>query len=314
MRIGHQKNSMSMNAIKQIQSSTLSTELNWDWNNQTDLAALKPPEMLMGVRRDLMQGDISREWCKWIVEQFIDEKFFLKDCDFPFVYEEVSVSLRLLFGQQYSDEDRQSISIHITHLVIERVRLIKAENRRRKPITKSIKESLLSIYGETPRCWLTGYQFTKEAIHNFTASSDEKLSLILPKYVDKHKPIGLIERDICIEVDHLHPFSLGGDDSLDNYRLICGWANKVKSNHISGYSKGTRESAKSNHSINSHHYWALRLIGLRRKCEVAGCDKTLNNSELTVCSSIGSRKSINPISMKVICSEHDNLVNRYIKR
>lgn len=305
---------MSINTIKQIQSSTLSTEMNWDWSNQKDLAELKPPEVLMGVRRDIMQGDISREWCKWIVEQFIDDRFLQKECTFPFVYSEVSECLKLLFGMQYSYDERQEIAIHISNLVIERVGHINAEKKRRSGITKGIKESLLAIYGEQPRCWLTGYKFSQEALHNFTASKNEKLPLILPKYIDKYKPIGVIDRDICIEIDHLYPFSLGGDDSLDNFRLICGWANKVKSNHISGYSKGTRESPKNELHPKRYYYWALRLIGLRRKCEADGCDKTINNAELTVCSSIGPTKIINPISMKVVCREHDTLASRFIKR
>ena len=305
---------MSLHTIKQITSSTLSKDLNWDWSNQTDLASLKPPETLMGVRKDVMQGDITREWCKLIVEQFIDESFLSETCSFAKVYKEVSICVHNLTGMQYTDSDKKNISIHISQLVLERVKVIVEGKRKRSRISALDKTNLLDIYGKEPRCWLTGYKFSKEAIYNFTADKGEQIDLKLPLFVDKYKPIGVIERDIRIEIDHLYPFSLGGDDSLDNFRLICGWANKVKSNHVTGYSLGSKLAHGVNLNPKSNYYWALRLIGLKRKCEVDGCNKTLENSELTVCSIFGRTKNINPLSMKVVCEEHDNLPSRFVKR
>jgi hypothetical protein len=305
---------MSISTITQLNSSVLSCDSSWDLTNQKELAGLKPPELLMGIRTDILQGDISREWCKWIIEQFIDNDFLSSEISFIKVYKEVSTCLTLLLGKQLDDDDKDQIAKHLSNLVLERVEYIKEDKQRRKNISKEIKEELLTIYGDKPRCWLTGYEFTKEAVFNFTANKLDKVDLILPIYVDRYRPIGLKERDICIEIDHLHPFSLGGKDCIDNYRLICGWANKVKSNHISGYSYGTKLTGTNKLYPKSYYYWVLRVIGLKRKCEIQSCKNDIYNSELTVCSSLGSSKSINPVSMMVVCKEHDTLNERFLKR
>jgi hypothetical protein len=281
---------------------------------QKELSGLKPPELLMGVRTELLQGDITREWCKWIIEQFIDHDFLNSELSFIRVYKEVIICLDMMLGWQIDNDDKLQIAKHISNLVLERVEYIKEEEKQRKNITADIKEELLSIYGDSPRCWLTGYKFSKEAVFNFTASKSDKVELNLPTYVDRYRPIGVNARDLCIEVDHLHPFSLGGKDCIDNYRLICGWANKVKSNHISGYSYGTKVTGKNKLYPKSYYYWVLRVIGLKRKCEFPGCKNDIYNSELTVCSSLGSSKSINPVSMMVVCKDHDTLNDRYLKR
>lgn len=305
---------MSIGTIKQLSSSVLSSGSLWDLKNQKELAGLKPPELLMGVRTDLLQGDVSREWCKWIIEQFIDHDFINSEVSFIKIYKEVSKSLTILLGKQIDDDDKILIGKHLSNLVLERVEFIKEEQQRRKGITREIKEELLSIYGASPRCWLTGYKFSKEAVFNFTASKLDKVNLTLPTYIDRYRPIGVKERDISIEVDHLYPFSLGGKDCIDNYRLICGWANKVKSNHVTGYSLGTKPSGKNKLYPKSYYYWVLRTIGLKRKCEVPNCKNNIYNSELTVTSSLGASKSINPVSMMVICKDHDTLNKRYLKR
>lgn len=305
---------MSTGTIKQLNSSVLSCDSSWDLKNQKELAGLKPPDLLMGIRTDLLQGDITREWCKWIIEQFIDHEFLISEVSFIRVYKEVSDCLERMLGKQIDNDDKLEISKHISNLVLERIEYIKEEERRRKSITTDIKEELLTIYGTNPRCWLTGYKFSKEAIFNFTASKVDKVELNLPIYVDRYRPIGVVARDIGIEVDHLHPFSLGGKDCIDNYRLICGWANKVKSNHISGYSYGTKVTGKDKLYPKSYYYWVLRVLGLKRKCEVSGCKNDIYNSELTVCSSLGSSKSINPVSMMVVCKDHDTLNDRFLKR
>ncbi|MFE8729754.1 hypothetical protein, partial [Aeromonas hydrophila] len=60
------------------------------------------------------------------------------------------------------------------------------------------------------------------------------------------------------------------------------------------------------------YYWVLRLIGLRRKCEHPGCNKTIENCELRVRSSLGKSKLITPLNMQVVCEEHDDLDDRFV--
>ncbi len=266
----------------------------------------------MGVRKDLLQGDIYIEWFRWIVEQFIDKEYLYNIPSFPFVFERIYKEIGSLVGMQVSSEEIISLSKQVATLVIDRVSVYHSRSLTRKTISIDTKMALLDIYGNKPRCWLTGYQFTDEAIFNFTEPKCEQLPLNLPIYVDRLKPIGLNKRDITIEIDHLHPFSRGGSDDIGNYRLICGWANKIKSNSTTGYSIAQKNIYMGSCSSNGLYYWVLRLIGLRRKCEHPGCNKTIENCELRVRSSLGKSKLITPLNMQVVCEEHDDLDDRFV--
>ncbi|KUJ00071.1 HNH endonuclease domain-containing protein [Vibrio sp. MEBiC08052] len=304
-----------INELKHLSSSLLSEESAWSWSDQVELAGIKPPDMLMGIRRDLLQGDISREWVKWVIEQFIDHKYLKSNCSYVWIFSDIYKNIESLIGLQASNEVKMDIAKIISKLVKDRIDWIKSEYSR-KSFSVKLKEDLLDAYmseGKV-RCWLTGYEFSKDAIFNFQSTKSDKVKINLPEYVDRIRPIGLTENDLRIEIDHLYPYSLGGNDSLDNYRLVCGWANRVKSNNISGYSLGTKINQKVGIWPKSYYYWIIRLIGLRRKCEEKGCKNHLGNSELTVESIFGPDKAITPTSMKVVCYKHSKLPNRFIKR
>ena len=306
---------MSIITIKQIQNSVLNPEGTWDWDLQQEISHIKPPDFLMGVRRDMMHGEIIREWSKWIIEQFIDEKNIKQDISLPVILNDINLTIGELVGKQISGDDKKEIVKAISKIVFNRVGQLNMLKAKRSNISNRIKCDLLEIYGPKPRCWLTGYQFSDEAIYNFTARKGETLELTLPTFVDKYKPMGMNSRDLAIEVDHLHPFSLGGGDDIQNYRLICGWANKVKSNHISGYSMGTRADITNQLFPKRYYYWVVRLIGMRRKCEIENCRNNINNSELTVRSSLGDSKLVTPVSMQVVCQHHASLLSgRYVNR
>lgn len=306
-----------MSDIFNIENSILNKDSLWDFKVQKHLSNTKFPDYLIGTRRDIVQGDISREWLNWIVSQFLDSSFFIKETKFIEIYSNVLTSIKLLSGLNISSDEISPLCIEISKNIKNILDENQKKKEKRKSISRSIKEDLLSIYsyrGEL-RCWLTGYKFTEDAIYNFLKTPKEELvELKLPVFIDKYRPIGSIQRDLGIEIDHLYPFSLGGPDQIDNYRLICGWANKVKSNHLSTYSTGTRVKGNNPLYPTSYYYWASRVIGLRRKCEEPGCKNNIYNSELTICSHLGPNKAINPVSMKVVCKQHDRRGSRYIKR
>ncbi|WP_068714518.1 HNH endonuclease [Vibrio tritonius] len=307
--------SSDISDIRLLASSILSEENVWDWENQRELASLKTPDILLGIRKDIIQGDITREWLRWIIEQFVDYSHIGTNCTIVKVYSDIYSCIDKLIGLQENDDYKINISKQLSKLVLSRMEKLNKSSRR-KSISNEVKRDLIDIYssGDSLRCWLTGYEFSPEAIFNFDAPKSERVNLKLPEFVDRLKPIGLNESDLRIEVDHLYPFSLGGKDDIDNYRLICGWANRVKSNHITAYSPGNRLNQNSGFWPRSYYYWLLRLIGLRRKCEYPGCKNNLGNSELTVESIFGPTKNITPASMRVVCREHSVLPNRYIKR
>lgn len=305
---------MTFNIGQQLSGSILHPNNNWDISVQRGLSELKTPDYLIGPRVDLLQGDISREWFKWIVDQFVDKCFFDKGTNYFKIYADVEASIEHLVGNQRDHDAKKELVSLISDMVSKRIEFLVSEKKSRKPLSKSIKEDLLAIYGPNPRCWLTGYKFSDDAIFNFTAKQADKVELVLPSYVDRYRPIGMNNRGLSIEVDHLHPFSYGGVDDISNYRLICGWANQVKSNHITGYSTGTRVTGASHMFPNNFYYWVIRVLGLKRKCEVKGCTNTIESSELTVCSNLGNTKAITPVSMRVVCKKHDSRANRYVKR
>ena len=169
-----------------LKGSILNSAYAWDWDMQRRMAALKAPDYLLGVRRELLQGDISREWTHWIVEQFFDVDYLNQEATFPKVCGDVQESLDYLVGQQLSDDDKINLSEVITEHLIKKIERENTE-KRRPPITQKIRKELISIYGDRPRCWLTGYQFSSQAVEKFIDSDPRELPL--PLYVDKYMPI-----------------------------------------------------------------------------------------------------------------------------
>jgi hypothetical protein len=125
-----------------------------------------------------------------------------------------------------------------------------------------------------------------------------------------YKPRGLIERDLRIEIDHVFPFSQGGQDE-DNLQLACGWCNRHKSAHLSIYDvEGQPRSAGQNSlGISSvpQPFWVVRLLALNRTCEYqSGCTRSVQTAELTV-AAIRESGALNPTNLRVTCREHDPL-------
>ncbi|EFO5516625.1 hypothetical protein HN069_000793 [Salmonella enterica] len=270
------------------------------------------PDPMLGFRRDLLKGDMYREWGRWFIEQFIDVKYLSSNVTYPEIFYDVFRIIDTICGWTYDRTDKMEVSGIISRYVLQRVNIITESNKRRR-VSLSERRELLDLLGEKPRCWLTGMPFSPEAIAIFLGERDVKIKL--PDYVDKYMPIGLVERDLKIEVDHLYPFALGGDDSIENFRLICGWANMVKSSQVSMYGRGTKytKSIRPYQSIDNY-YWAIRTLGLKRKCECDGCKNNLENSLLTISSFHGAGKIINPISMKIMCYEHAYENDRFVLR
>ncbi|WP_235501704.1 HNH endonuclease domain-containing protein, partial [Trabulsiella odontotermitis] len=192
------------------------------------------PDPMLGFRRDLLKGDMYREWGRWFIEQFIDAKYLSNNVTYAEIFYDVFLIIDKICGWTYDRNDKQEISGIISKYVLQRIRII-TESYKRKKISLSEKRELLELLGDKPRCWLTGMLFSQEAIDLFLGRQNATIKL--PDYVDKYMPIGLIDRDLKIEIDHLYPFALGGDDSIENFRLICGWANMVKSSQVTMYGR-----------------------------------------------------------------------------
>lgn len=296
--------------IAALIGSVLNQEDVWNANSQATISSMNFPDQLLGRRKDLLRGDIHREWGRWFIEQFIDEKYFKQNVNYPVVLVDVKKILDSILSWDFEEEKIRELTRIITKYVLEQVDLAKS-TRRRKVLDYRDKSFLLSLSKEQPRCWLTGVAFSEVAVNQFLGY--ETGSIILPDFIDKYLPIGILQQHLTIEIDHLYPFYCGGEDDFTNYKLICGWANRVKSSQISFYMKGTGDIGRQHFGVDNY-YWALRAIGMRRRCEHPNCNATLENSPLTIESYHGEGKIINPISMKVLCYDHIKDTDRFVKR
>lgn len=285
----------------------------WCNTTQNDLSHMIFPDSFLGPRRDLLKGDMYREWGRWFIEQFIDEKYLINGTSYVEVLYDVYAIVGQIVGWSYDEKNKREIAGVISQYVVNRVKYCIKDGIKRRKITNYEKLDLLNILGVQPRCWMTGLLFSEQAIEAFLGNKSAVIPL--PAFVDKYMPIGVTQRHLKIEIDHLYPFSLGGNDDIDNYKLICGWANIMKSSQTSIYGRGTLFRKELSEYLNvNNYYWALRAIGLKRKCECDSCHKTLDNSQLTISSFHGAGKLINPISMKVYCYDHADKKGRFVSR
>ena len=169
------------------------------------------------------------------------------------------------------------------------------------------RKLLWDISGPEPRCWICGYKFTKWAENKFLAYG-EYMEPPLSQFVDYMTLHGLSQRDVSVEVDHAIPFSKGGNEE-DNLRLACGWCNSHKSDHISLYDVAIKPRIVDHPKLGKrslpHPFWIVRLLSVRRHCEYKdGCDKTVDNAQLTVVHK-HPEGAMNPTNLRIICSEHD---------
>ncbi|AEN63237.1 hypothetical protein Entas_0483 [Enterobacter soli] len=296
--------------IAALIGSVLNQDDVWNTTSQASISSMNFPDQLLGRRKEILRGDIHREWGRWFIEQFMDERYFIENINYPKVFLEVNAILKNILSWDFEEDKVKTLARIITKYVLDQVQFVKS-TRKRKVLDNKDKSFLLSLYSSQPRCWLTGLPFSDNAIDLFLGY--EPGPIMLPEFVDKYLPIGLLQQHLTIEIDHLYPFHCGGDDDFANFKLICGWANRVKSSQISFYMKGTGNVGKSNIGLDNY-YWALRAIGMRRKCEHPNCTATLENSPLTIESYHGEGKIINPISMKVLCYDHIQDKERFIKR
>lgn len=288
----------------------------WSSEFLLEISEKNVPDLVLGNNLSILKSDIHSKWARWFIESMCDPKMFEKD---PPTYSKV-------FSVVYSNicsilpEREQSHKVSLSGTISDVVLnyLYIAQNKRiRKQLTLNEKLSLIDISGRNPRCWICGYKFSDEAIENFISRTKYKIPR--PLFIDILKPLGLSDRDLQIEVDHIKPFSHGWGDE-DNLRISCGWCNRYKSNCESIYD--TYGLAKTIRGYNNlpfwtlpNPFWTIRVLGVNKKCSFnKGCNATNLNSELTI-APIVKYGSLNPANLRVVCYEHDPLVEcRLLKK
>ena len=277
----------------------------WSIQNLEKIAHMDIPHSFFGRQRTLLKGDIHELWVRWFIESIADPwRYLMVGSKYSCLYKDVLREVHASVFSDMTDPERQEIAKSIARYIFKIVKSMKASNVR-KPLCDVDKVLLLELAGKPPRCWICGWEFPQIAIDNFMERTSEKVPS--PSIVDVFKPRGLKSQDLRIEVDHVLPFSHGGD-TKDNLKLACGWCNRYKSSHWLIYDvEGQPIQARPNNfGISSipQPFWVVRLLALRRKCEhPMGCQKTVENSELTVMP-IRECGALNPTNLRLTCFEH----------
>jgi 5-methylcytosine-specific restriction endonuclease McrA len=278
----------------------------WQLHSLKAVANHLIPEVVTGKQSSLLRADMTTLWTQWFLESICDPEKFVDrypcyahivhavDTEAPFIFSTIDIN------------KRAELVIKISRLINNEVR--RRQHRKRTPFDLRIKEYLWDVYSSEHRCWMCGYQFSKWAVDKFLERSISA-ELRIPQFIDYLKPHGLSKRDFQIEIDHVFPFAEGGNEDIENLRLACGWCNTHKASRLSIYDVAAQPLIASHPQQGKvslpHPFWVIRLLALRRQCEHgSGCDKTLENSSLTI-TPRHPEGSMNPTNLQVTCTQHD---------
>ncbi|KAM3091286.1 HNH endonuclease [Phormidesmis sp. 146-35] len=299
-----------------LEATSARLETSWQMANLSTIAGLLVPDFVTGKQDTVLRADINTLWTQWFLESICDpERFVGSYPSYAHVVHAVKLEVPSLFTNVEVSKQGELVK-QIARLVYKEIE--RRQVRDRVAFDSSIKDALWDIYGPEPRCWICGYKFSQWAIDKFLGriTSEE---IPQPQFIDYLKPRGINKRDFQIEIDHVFPFSGGGDDDSSNLRLACGWCNAYKSDRLSIYDVGAKPPTVQHPRLGRisvpHPFWTVRLLSLHQKCEYeSGCDKTIENSELTV-TSRHQEGSMNPVNLRLTCLDHDHLgSDRFISR
>ncbi|MGP6224445.1 HNH endonuclease [Pseudomonas aeruginosa] len=282
----------------------------WDLGISQGLADVAVDQKIHRHRGYYLESDIRRLWAQWFIEGALDPYALIEKFGTPVLMDimrEVERSLESTFNIP-TNISWPNIRSSISEALLKRIEQI-ISMQKRKPFTPKDKELLLTQAGQTPRCWICGDAFSKEAISIFNGDSTE---IKTPYYIDILRPKGLKERHLKIEIDHVFPVARGGEHDITNFRLCCGWCNIHKKDRTTLYEvNGAPLRLKpgaitKNTTIRTipRSFWAVRAMGLLQRCEHEGCTATASNASLLI-SLIEPSGAATPSNLRVVCSEHD---------
>lgn len=288
--------------------ATLADEMGrWDTGALSRASTLSVPDAVLGVGRGLAKADIYSEWSVWFVESLANPARYASGrFKYAQLFSDVLESVRSAFPS-FTEPDAKELASEVSRIIQRRLKTY--EMRRRRSFSRDEKLTLLGLSGDPPRCWITGMEFSDEAIDIFLNGSSVKIPQ--PLYVDVLRPIGLKDQDFMIQVDHVSPFSTGGDEG-ENLKLATGWANRHKSAYMSLYEVAgaplvPRYTHMEKHFSLPRPFWSVRVLATSRRCEhKGGCEKTVGTAELTV----APRRiegMLNPLNLMACCPDHDPL-------
>jgi hypothetical protein len=297
-----------------LENTSARLETSWQMANLNRIAERRVPDFITGWQDTVLRADINTLWTQWFLESICDPERFVESYPgYAHIVHAVKIEVPSLFTNIEVSKHGELIKL-ISRLVDKEIK--RRQMRNRIAFDSLIKDALWDVYGSEPRCWICGYKFSQWAINKFLGRiiSEE---IPQPQFIDYLKPRGLVRRDFQIEIDHVFPFAGGGDDDPNNLRIACGWCNSHKSDRLSIYDVAAKPSVIQHPRLGRvsipHPFWSVRLLSLHRRCEYeGGCEKTVENAELTV-TSRHKEGSMNPVNLRVTCLDHDHFgSDRYI--
>jgi HNH endonuclease len=297
-----------------LETTSARLETSWQVASLNQISERRVPDFITGRQDTVLRADINTLWTQWFIESICDPERFVESYPgYAHIVHAVKIEVPSLFTNIEVSKHGELIKL-ISRLVEKEIQ--RRQMRNRIAFDSIIKDALWDVYGSEPRCWICGYKFSQWAINKFLGRiiSEE---IPQPQFIDYLKPRGLVRRDFQIEIDHVFPLAGGGDDDLNNLRIACGWCNSHKSDRLSIYDVAAKPSVIQHPRLGRvsipHPFWSVRLLALHRRCEYGeGCEKTVENAELTV-TSRHKEGSMNPVNLRVTCLDHDHFgSDRYI--
>jgi hypothetical protein len=281
----------------------------WDQGALTKISTILEPDVVLGARKTALRADIKSLWARWFVEGLYDPHK-PKGHNFTEIYSKVKRSINDF--NAINTENNISIAKELTRVIY--AEISQKQDANRIQFSQKQKETLLVLAGKEARCSICGYNFSSYAIDSFL-NKDLYNELGRPLFIDYMTGHGAKKKDLLIEIDHIVPISHGGANDLDNLQLLCGWCNRHKSNYNNFYEsnfspKSIRHPKLGKLSI-PRPLWIIRALATKQKCEHPGCSATNKDSRLYVMPK-HVHGAPNPISIKIVCSEHDSLEERFI--
>lgn len=306
---------MDQRHLQSFLEATLEQMLHpWNAELLRRVAQQQLPAQVAGANQWLLDGDMRLTWLRWFVEDYVDIQAVhkllsdgaVRGTGFGQIFSHVYRRL-LEEDPQSSKADIQLTAQEISRHALMLLRRMGSEATRAIP--DSYKYQLASRAAGDVRCALCGYAFREEAIDRFFGLQAERPTF-RAKLVDFVRPRGLQPYDTEIQIDHIIPFSSGGETELENLQLACGWCNNAKKDNTYMYDV----SFLSSESIyvrdlglvrRPQRFWVVRTTSMIGRCENRnGCDANLGNSELFL-ASLSPSGALNPRSVRAFCGSHD---------
>ncbi len=274
----------------------------WDESTLKELSLTEAPAMVGGTSYWLADADAKAQWARWFLEGFADPARFQGEVSYPHLYALVRESVIQRMPDE-EDEVRNAIARDLARLA-ERA-LSAGSGSGRKPWAREVK---LTLWELGNRCWICGWGFPDWAVEDFLEGK-RRTERRSQSFVDFMRPRGVTAQDLEIQIDHVHPFSRGGGDEIDNLRIACGWCNRHKSAWSLMYDAPGQCRNFDHPSLGftsvPQPFWVVRILAVRKGCEYeGGCTSSTAKSELTVAPGYVNG-SPNPSNLMVVCRDHD---------